>query len=83
MASTFVCEAGDEWKYTFSDYGTLTYEDDGDMQEGTCWIGDARSIHNYLESEFEETGGWFDIVYKKNSREIDYIEDMDIWYPEK
>ena len=81
-AATFVCDAGDEWKITFHDDGTLLYEDDGETENGTWWVGDARTIHTHLESEEEGHGGWMEIVYQEDSWEIDHLEDMDSWYPE-
>lgn len=82
-AATFVCDAGDEWKITFYDDGTLLYEDDGETENGTWWLGDARTIHTHLESEDEGYGGWMEIVYQEDTWEIDHLEDMDGWYPEQ
>lgn len=82
-AATFVCDAGDEWKITFHDDGTLLYENDGETENGIWWIGDARTIHTHLESEAEGYGGWMDIFYREDTWEIDHLEDTDSWYPEQ
>lgn len=81
-AATFVCELGSQWKYTFHADGTMVYDNNGAQKTGRWWIGDARTIKNYLDGE-ENSSGWFTINYEEGSWNILSIEDMDVYYPEK
>ena len=76
-ASTFYCEAGDQWNITFNEDGTYSFEQDGKLVEGDWWFQDAYTI-SYTD-DFGET--WFKITYAEDSWEIISIEDTDVFYP--
>lgn len=76
-ASTFYCEAGDQWNITFHDDGTYSYERDGELVEGEWWLRDANTIH--YADDYGET--WFRITYAGDSWEVLRIEDTDVFYP--
>lgn len=76
-ASTFYCEAGDQWNITFYDDGTYSYDRDGELVEGEWWFQDANTI-NYID-DYGET--WFKITYAEDSWEVLSIEDTDVFYP--
>lgn len=80
-ASTFVCEAGDQWKITFFEDGTLKYDNDGKIMTGTWWFSDAYTVTYQYDEEDYTT--WFWLHYEEDGWNIVSIEDTDIFYPEE
>lgn len=79
-ASTFVCEAGDKWKFTFSQDGTMEYDNDGELLTGTWWFEDAYTVEFQFDEEDYTT--WINIHYADDGWEIVSLEDTDLFYPE-
>lgn len=77
-ASTFYCEAGDQWNITFYEDGTYSYNRDGELVEGEWWFQDANTI-NYIDDYGEV---WFKITYAEGRWEIVSIKDTDVFYPQ-
>ena len=79
--TTFVCEAGSQWKFTFHADGTMTYDDDGTIKTGTWWIENARMLCNHYDDEPEGVGGWMEITYEDAGWNVKSIKDTDVFYP--
>lgn len=78
-AVTWVTGSEGQWRLTFSEDGTLVFDDDGTPVGGTWWMDEAHLLRLRYE---DGQGGWMNVNYAEDSWQVTSLEDADEWYPE-